>query len=109
MKQKIAVFVLAATAAFAAGPARTFTGTITDSMCGKSHKAMGVTPDSKCVRDCVHADPSRYKYSLYDGKNVYVLSDQKTPERFAAQKVSVKGTLDEKTNTIQVDTIAAAK
>ena len=106
MKKGILTLMLAAATAFAAGPARTFTGVITDSMCGKSHKAMGVTPDSKCVRDCVHADPSRYKYSLYDGNAVYVLSDQKTPERFAAQKVVV---LDQKTNTIRVNSIAAAK
>ena len=109
MKKGIVTLMLAATVAFAAGATQTFTGVITDSMCGKSHKAMGVTPDSKCVRDCVRADPSRYKYSLYDGKSVYVLSDQQTPERFAAQKVTVKGVLDQKTNTIRVDTIAAAK
>lgn len=109
MKKGFVTLMLAATAAFGAGPAGTFTGVITDSMCGKSHQAMGVTPDSKCVRDCVHADPSRYKYSLYDGKSVYVLSDQQTPERFAAQKVSVKGTLDQKTSTIHVDSIVAAK
>ena len=109
MKKGIVTLIMAATAAFAAGPAQTFTGVITDSMCGKSHRAMGVTPDSKCVRDCVRADPSRYKYSLSDGKNVYVLSDQQTPERFAGQKVNVKGELDQKTNTIRVDTMVAAK
>jgi hypothetical protein len=35
-------------------------------------------------------------YVLYDGKNVYELSDQKTPEKFAAQKVRVTWTLDSK-------------
>jgi hypothetical protein len=109
MKKGIVTLMLAATAAFAAGPTRTFTGVITDSMCGKDHKAMGVTPDGKCVRDCIRTDPSRYKYSLYDGKSVYVLSDQQTPERFAAQRVTVKGILDRKTNIIRVDTIVAAK
>lgn len=108
MREGIITLMLAATAAFAAGSA-TFTGVITDSMYGKDHKAMGVTPASKCVRDCVHADPSKYKYALYDGKNVYLLSDQKTPERFAAQRVTVKGTLDPKTNTIRVDSMVAAK
>jgi len=29
------------------------------------------------------------KYVLYDGKNTYKLSDQKTPEQFAAQKLKV--------------------
>ncbi len=109
MRNGIVTLMLAAAAAFAAGPSQTFTGVITDSMCGKNHSAMGVTPDSKCVRECVHADPSRYRYALYDGKSVYVLSDQRTPEPFAAQKVTVKGVLDQKTNTIRVDTIAAMK
>ena len=108
MKKSI-LTLLAATATFAAAPTQTFTGVITDSMCGKDHKAMHVTPDSKCVRDCVRADPSRYKYSLYDGKTVYRLSDQRAPERFAAKKVTVKGVLDHKTNTIGVESIAEAK
>ena len=29
-------------------------------------------------------------FVLWDGKNVYSLSDQKTPEKFAGQKVTVK-------------------
>ncbi len=43
-----------------------------------------------------------------DGKNVYVLSDQKMPDRFAGQKVSVVGTLDQKTKTIRVESITAS-
>jgi hypothetical protein len=35
-----------------------------------------------------------------------VLSDQKTPEQYAAQKVRVIGTLDAKTKTIRVESIA---
>ena len=49
------------------------------------------------------------KYVLYDGKDTYVLSDQKTPEKFAAKKVTVTGTLDAKSKTIKVDKIEAAK
>ena len=48
-------------------------------------------------------------YGLYDGKNFYALSDQKTPQKFAGQKVNVTGTLDTKTRAIQVNSIAAAK
>ena len=58
---------------------------------------MKVTPDSKCVLECVK---SGSKYALYDGKNVYVLSDQKTPEKFAGQRVKVTGTLFEKTRMV---------
>jgi hypothetical protein len=46
---------------------------------------------------------------LTDGTKVYELSDQKTPEKFAAQKVTVTGTLDAKTNKITVRSITAAK
>jgi len=48
-------------------------------------------------------------YVLYDGKEVYTLSDQRTPEKFAGKKVMVAGTLDAKTKTIRVDSIAASK
>jgi hypothetical protein len=48
-------------------------------------------------------------YVLYDGKEVYTLSDQKTPEKFAGKRVTVTGTLDAKTKTIQVVSIAGAK
>ena len=65
---------------------------------------MGVKPDAKCVTACVK-DGS--KYALIVGDNVYELSDQKTPEKFAAQKVKVTGTLNGK--IIQVESIAAAK
>ena len=98
----------AATAVLSSGA--TFTGVITDNMCDNGdHKAMNMGPDPKCVVACVKE--MKGKYVLYDaGKKVaYVLSDQKTPEKFAAKKVTVTGTLDEATKTIKVDSIAAAK
>jgi hypothetical protein len=67
---------------------------------------MGPT-DAECTTACVVAHGAAYV--LEDGKNVYTLSDQKTPEKFAAQKVRVIGTLDAKTRTIQVDSITAAE
>ena len=85
---------------------QTFTGVITDTMCGKDHAMMKVSPDSKCVVECVKGDKNT-KYALFDGKNVYVLSDQKTPEQFAGKKVTVTGTLYEKTKILKVDLIAA--
>jgi len=92
----------------AAGPTRTFTGVITDTMCGGDHSMMGVKPDAKCMRDCVRMG-SQWKYAIYDGKNVYTLSDQQTPEKYAAQKVKVTGVLDEKNGVIKVDKIEPAK
>jgi hypothetical protein len=103
MKTLITLFAGAALA-FSADAPKTFTGVITDAMCGKDHSMMGVTPASKCVLECVK---SGSKYALIAGNDVYELSDQKSPEKFAAQKVTVKGTLSGK--IIQVQSISAAK
>ena len=101
---------LTAVVALAAPPGKqTFTGSITDSMCADgdhSHMKMGPT-DAECTKACVSIHGA--SYVLYDGKEVYTLSDQRTPEKFAGKKVTVTGTLDAKTKTIQVDSITAAK
>jgi len=101
--------LLAVAALSAAQGKQTFTGTITDNMCAKAgHAQMRMGPtDADCTIACVRAHDA--KYVLYDGKDVYTLSDQQTPEKFAAQKVRVIGTLDAKTKTIQVDSITAAQ
>jgi hypothetical protein len=93
----------------AAAARQTFVGTITDDMCARSgHAQMRMAPtDAECTTACISAHGAMYVLS--DGKNVYVLSDQRTPEKFAAKKVKVVGTLDVKTHIIQVDSIAAAK
>ncbi len=86
-----------------------FTGTITDSMCANadhSHMRMGPT-DAECTVACVDAHGAAYV--LYDGKEAYTLSDQRTPEKFAGQKVTVTGTLDAKTRKIQVDSMTVAR
>ena len=92
----------------AGAASQTFTGVITDTMCGKDHALMKVSPDSKCVVECVKAGGNT-KYALYDGKNVYVLSDQQTPQQFAGRKVTVTGTLYETTKILKVDSSAAAR
>jgi hypothetical protein len=104
----VGVLALASLSA-AQGKPQTFIGTITDSMCGLAdHSKMQMGPtDAECVKACVAAHGATYV--LYDGKKVYELSDQKTPEKFAAQRVRVTGTLDAKTNKIAVQSIAAAK
>jgi hypothetical protein len=104
MKKLYIVFLFTASMSLAGDPAQTFTGTITDSMCVADHAMMHVTPDAKCVRECVKAGSS-VKYVLYDGKNAYKLSDQQTPAQFAAQKVRVTGVLFPKTAIIQVEKI----
>ncbi len=88
---------------------RVFIGVITDSDCPKgdhSQMQMG-SNDAECTIACVeqHGDT----YLLFDGKSAYNLSDQNKPRAFAGKRAAVTGTLDAKTNTIKVDSIAAAK
>jgi hypothetical protein len=103
MRKTMLLSLAAASAMFAAS----FTGTITDSGCAKAdHKAMNMGSDEQCVKGCAKHGAT---YVLWDGKKSYELSDQKTPEQFAAKKVTVDGTLDAKTNTIKVASIKAAQ
>jgi hypothetical protein len=107
MKRHIAMAIGLVALAFAADK-QTFTGVITDDVCDKGdHKSMNMGSDAKCVAECVKGMGA--KYVLFDGKSAYILSDQKVPAKFAAQKVAVTGALDAKTKTIQVDSIKAAK
>jgi len=76
MKKQIAIAIAAAALMFAAPPKQTFTGVITDSMCSNAdHRSMNMGADAQCVTACVKAGA---KYVLYDGKQAYTLSDQKT-------------------------------
>jgi len=107
---KSAAMILLALAAVSPAPAaETFAGTIADDMCALAgHASMRMGPtDAECTKACVAAHGA--EYVLADGTNVYTLSDQKTPEKFAGQRVRVAGTLDAKTKKIQVQSISAAK
>ena len=102
----IAISVCMVAAFGLAGPARqkTFTGEISDSMCGAKHMMSGSAKD--CTEKCVSGGS---KYVLADtatGK-VYQLSDQQKPKQFAGEKVKVTGSL--KGDTIEVGAIEAAK
>ena len=90
----------------AAGAPEIISGVITDTMCGAKHTMMKNQPDDDCVRMCVKGSRD---YALFDGKNVWKLSDQKTPARFASKNVKVTGNADPKTMTIRVTSIEAAE
>ena len=107
--KRLIVCLLAVAALSAPQGKQTFTGTITDDECGRAdHSRMRMGPtDAERGRACIRAHSA--SYVLYDGKDAYTLSDQQAPEKFAGQRVTVVGTLDAKTRTIQVDSIAAAR
>jgi len=105
---KLALALLAG-AAVAAPAQQTFLGVITDSECGSAgHAVMRMGPtDAECTYACIQAHGA--SYVLLSGKTVYNLSNQQSPEQYAGRKVRVTGTLDAKTNTINVSAILAAK
>jgi hypothetical protein len=107
---KTVIVTLLAAAGLSVGQtSKTFTGTISDDMCaGVGHAAMRMGPtDAECTIACVMAHGAAYV--LVDGKDVYHLSDQKTPEQFAGQRVRVTGSLDAQSKTIRVDSMAVAR
>ena len=53
---------------------------------------MGPT-DAECTIACVDAHGALYV--LVAGRDVYTLSDQKLPQKFAGQRVRVTGTVEE--------------
>ena len=92
---------LSASIAFAAG--KTYTGTVSDAMCGAKH--MGSA--AECARTCVKKGS---KYALVVGDKVYTLetSDKTaldTLDKQAGAKATVTGT--EKDNTITVASVKA--
>jgi hypothetical protein len=99
--------LLLATAALAGGKAQSFTGTVSDAMCGAHHMMSG--PEADCTRACVGKGS---KYALVVGDKLYFLntSDKATLasiDKLAGTQAKVSGTLDGE--TIQVASVAAAK
>jgi hypothetical protein len=96
------------------GKARTFTGEIWDSDCAKmgSHEQMMKGEGSKNAKECTLSCVSGMgsKFVLYDQskKAIYQLSDQDKPKEYAGQRVTVTGTYDSASKTIQVQSIEPA-
>lgn len=98
---------MAASASFAFAAGKSFTGTVSDSMCGAKHAMPG--DDASCTRSCVSKGS---KYALVVGDKVYTLetSDKAalaTLDKQAGAKATVTGT--EKDNVITVSAVKAAK
>src|SRR5712692_1182745 len=86
------------------GEQKTFTGTISDSMCGATHMAKDKTP-AECTRMCVQQGQ---KYALVVGKKVYTLDGHEAEvDKLAGEKATVKGTVTGE--TVTVDSVAPAK
>jgi hypothetical protein len=92
----------------AAGSTQTFTGKVSDAMCGAKHMEGGIAP-AACVRACVQKGT---KYALVVGDKVYALdtSDQAALDnlsKLAWEEAKVTGTANG--DTIAVKSVTATK
>jgi hypothetical protein len=97
----LATAVLLATVSIVAqtpGEQKSLTGVVSDTMCGQTHM-MKDKPDAECLRYCVKQGT---KYALVVGKTVYTLEGHEAElDKYAAQKVTAKGTLKGETLTVE--------
>ena len=99
-----AVLVPLAILAQTSGDQKTLTGIVSDAMCGQTHM-MKDKPDAQCLRYCVKQGT---RYALVADKKVYTLEGHEADlDKYAAQKVTVKGTL--KGETLKVESVLPAK
>jgi hypothetical protein len=99
-----AVTLLASLPLYAAGTAGKWTGYITDTHCGKKGATKDHTAD--CVQKCMKGGSKAQIVNDADGK-IYDLDSFDKVKTMVGQKVTVKGTLDDK-NTITVESAEKA-
>jgi hypothetical protein len=95
-----------AIATLASAKVHTFTGEVSDAMCGAKHM---IADKAECTRDCVNKGSN---YALLVGDKVYTLhttdkSALSELNTLAGQQAKVTGTADG--DTIEVSKVAAAK
>lgn len=98
---------LSISSAFAAGKAQSFTGEVSDAMCGAKHMMEGSNAD--CTRACVGKGS---KYALVVGDKVYTLDSKDKAaleqlDKLAGQQAKVTGKADG--DTIEVSSVAPGK
>jgi hypothetical protein len=99
------LLLLTAVLALAADKPQSFTGKVSDAMCGAHHMMAGAS-DADCTRACVKQGS---KYALVVGDTVYTLEggDAAMLDKLAGQNATVTGSL--KDRTITVASVAPAK
>jgi hypothetical protein len=75
-----------------------FTGTLTDSMCGKKH-ATPTAASMKCTKECIKGGSD---YALVSGDKVYTIKGDKAElDKYAGEAVTVEGDSDGKVITVK--------
>ena len=101
-----ALLLVAASIASAKSNSQTFTGQVSDAMCGAKHMS---GPPAECTRACVKQGS---KYALVVGDKVYLLqTDDKANlaklDSLAGEKAKVSGSLEG--DTIKVSSVASGQ
>jgi hypothetical protein len=102
----LTLMFLTLTSAMAAGKPQTFTGEVSDSMCGAKHMMEG---NAACTRACVRKGSN---YALVVGDKVYALhadakADLDALDKLAGEKAKITGVADGE--TIEVSKVATAQ
>ncbi len=112
------LFVVVSLVSSWAASGTVITGEISDSQCAlnvhsktRSHQEMTAThtlgtSSAECVRACVKQMGGQYV--LVSGDKVYKLDQQEMADKYAGQKVRVKGGLIKKSGQIRVESIEPA-
>ncbi|PYV29289.1 MAG: hypothetical protein DMG22_23375 [Acidobacteria bacterium] len=96
-KLSLAVLTAEAFAVLTFADAQTFTGIVSDDHCGAKHSAAN-DEAATCVAKCVQGGA---KYVLVSSGKIYQLDAQDKFKDFAGKSVTVKGTLNEGTITVE--------
>ncbi len=102
----VSAFLLLSGLLFAGSKPQTFTGTVSDAMCGAKHMMPG--NPAECTRACIKNGSA---YALVVGDKVYTLdadaSQKDALDKLAGESATVSGSLDG--NTIKVASVSAKK
>jgi hypothetical protein len=90
---------------FSVRNSETFTGEITDSFCSEGHRIGMIKSEKNCILTCVKFDGAQFVLYNSEIKRLYKLDDQRQPEAFAGQEVTVIGRYDKEANAIHVISI----
>jgi hypothetical protein len=102
---RFALFALFVLGTYSLAATSTFTGILSDNMCGRKHTMMMGRPDSECVRACIKA---RSRPALLVGNRVCTLEDNsREVDKFAGQRVIASGVLAK--DNIHLQTIGPVK
>ncbi len=83
-----------------AAASETFTGTVTDTMCGKKHMSPGKS-DGDCTRECMKSK-GEWTYGLVVGDKVFSLAGNNQEfDSLAGRRVTITGELIGKSLVVQ--------